>query len=77
MAEPGEQSTPAPASTPAVKFAALNASAYDQLMGRWSRKRALLLVQFGGLADGDRVPDVGCGTGKDTQSRLSARGQAD
>ena len=54
---------PEPATTTAVKFTALNAVAYDQLMGRWSRKLAPLLVQFGGLADGDCVLDVGCGTG--------------
>src|SRR5918911_679099 len=32
-------------------------------MGRWSRRLAPLLIKFGGLADGDRVLDVGCGTG--------------
>jgi ubiquinone/menaquinone biosynthesis C-methylase UbiE len=40
-----------------------NANAYDQLMGRWSRRLAPLLIRFGGLDDGDRVLDVGCGTG--------------
>lgn len=40
-----------------------NAEAYDQLMGRWSRRLAPLLIGFGGLADGERVLDVGCGTG--------------
>jgi len=38
-------------------------SAYDQLMGRWSRKLAPLFIEFAGLADGDAVLDVGCGTG--------------
>jgi ubiquinone/menaquinone biosynthesis C-methylase UbiE len=32
-------------------------------MGRWSRRLAPLLIRFGGLSDGDRVLDVGCGTG--------------
>lgn len=32
-------------------------------MGRWSRRLAPLLIRFGGLRDGDRVLDVGCGTG--------------
>jgi SAM-dependent methyltransferase len=32
-------------------------------MGRWSRRLAPLLIEFGGLADGERVVDVGCGTG--------------
>lgn len=40
-----------------------NAEAYEQLMGRWSRRLAPLLIDFGGLSNGDRVLDVGCGTG--------------
>ena len=40
-----------------------NPDAYEQAMGRWSRRLAPLLIQFGGLSDGDRVLDVGCGTG--------------
>ena len=40
-----------------------NADAYEQVMGRWSRRLAPLLIRFGGLSDGDRVLDVGCGTG--------------
>src|SRR6266853_1222337 len=40
-----------------------NAEAYEKVMGRWSRRLAPLLIRFGGLADGDRVLDVGCGTG--------------
>jgi SAM-dependent methyltransferase len=40
-----------------------NADAYEQLMGRWSRRLAPLLIRYGGLSDGDRVLDVGCGTG--------------
>jgi SAM-dependent methyltransferase len=40
-----------------------NAEAYEAVMGRWSRRLAPLLVRFGGLSDGDRVLDVGCGTG--------------
>lgn len=40
-----------------------NAEAYEQQMGRWSRRLAPLLIRFGGLSDGDRVLDVGCGTG--------------
>lgn len=49
--------------TPSSTFASTNAEAYEQQMGRWSRRLAPLLIQFGGLADGDRVLDVGCGTG--------------
>ena len=40
-----------------------DAGAYEQIMGRWSRRLAPLLIRFGGLAHGDRVLDVGCGTG--------------
>ena len=40
-----------------------NAESYERLMGRWSRRLAPLLIGFGGLSDGDRVLDVGCGTG--------------
>lgn len=40
-----------------------NAEAYEQIMGRWSQRLAPLLLGFGGLSDGDRVLDVGCGTG--------------
>ena len=32
-------------------------------MGRWSRELARLLVRFAGVRDGDRVLDVGAGTG--------------
>jgi len=48
---------------PAITFNAHNADAYEQVMGRWSRRLAPLLIGFGGVADGDRVLDVGCGTG--------------
>ena len=40
-----------------------NPDAYEQVMGRWSRRLAPLLIRFGGLSDNDRVLDVGCGTG--------------
>ncbi|MFS2180439.1 methyltransferase domain-containing protein [Rhizobium pisi] len=40
-----------------------SADGYERLMGRWSRKLAPMLIDFAGLAGGDRVLDVGCGTG--------------
>ncbi len=46
------------------------AEAYEQLMGRWSRKLAPLLIEFAGVQDGDRVLDVGCGTGSLTRTLL-------
>lgn len=40
-----------------------DADRYEQLMGRWSRRLAPALIKFGGLSEGDRVLDLGCGTG--------------
>ncbi|MEK1889086.1 MAG: methyltransferase domain-containing protein [Phyllobacterium sp.] len=40
-----------------------DAAGYEQLMGRWSQKLALPFIDFAGLADGERILDVGCGTG--------------
>ena len=40
-----------------------NPEGYEKVMGRWSRRLAPLLTRFGVIADGDRVLDVGCGTG--------------
>ena len=39
------------------------AEAYEKLMGRWSRQLAPSFVEFAGVQDGDRLLDVGCGTG--------------
>jgi SAM-dependent methyltransferase len=40
-----------------------SASSYDRYMGRWSAKLAPLFARFARIRDGDRVLDVGCGTG--------------
>src|ERR1700730_6757570 len=40
-----------------------DAAGYEQLMGRWSQKLAPLFIDFAGVAGGDKVLDVGCGTG--------------
>ena len=39
------------------------AEAYEVMMGRWSRQLAPLFVEFVSVRDGERVLDVGCGTG--------------
>jgi ubiquinone/menaquinone biosynthesis C-methylase UbiE len=39
------------------------ADAYEVMMGRWSRQLAPLFVEFVGVRYGDKVLDVGCGTG--------------
>lgn len=44
-------------------FQVHTAAAYDQLMGRWSKRLAPLFVEFAGVAQGERVLDAGCGTG--------------
>ncbi len=40
-----------------------DAAGYEQLMGRWSQRLAPLFIDFAGLADGEKILDVGCGTG--------------
>lgn len=44
-------------------FLATQGERYERTMGRWSRQLALPFLDFVGTADGNRVLDVGCGTG--------------
>jgi ubiquinone/menaquinone biosynthesis C-methylase UbiE len=44
-------------------FISKGAAGYDQYMGRWSKRLAPLFLDFAGAADGERIIDVGCGTG--------------
>ena len=54
-------------------FLAADAKSYDLLMGRWSRRLAPKFVDFVGAIAGERVLDLGCGTGSLT-SVLAERG---
>lgn len=52
------------------RFIAPAADAYDTMMGRWSRRLAPLLLDFAGLEGGERIADIGCGTGSLTLTAL-------
>lgn len=45
-------------------FTAADGDGYELNMGRWSRRLALPFLEFVGTRDGERVLDVGCGTGQ-------------
>jgi ubiquinone/menaquinone biosynthesis C-methylase UbiE len=44
-------------------FNARDAGNYERLMGRWSRRLAPVFIGHAGIADGEDVLEVGCGTG--------------
>ena len=44
-------------------FNAHDADSYEQMMGRWSRRLAPLFIEHAGAAAGERLLEVGCGTG--------------
>ena len=44
-------------------FNARDVGNYERLMGRWSRRLAPLFIEHAGIADGENVIEVGCGTG--------------
>ena len=44
-------------------FAVADAAGYEIQMGRWSRRLAIEFAAFAELRDGERILDVGCGTG--------------
>jgi SAM-dependent methyltransferase len=47
----------------ASSYTATDAHAYERLMGRWSTRLAEELIALAGIETGERVLDVGCGTG--------------
>ncbi len=47
----------------ASSFNVRDASAYERLMGRWSKALAPEFIQFAGVAEARKILDVGCGTG--------------
>jgi SAM-dependent methyltransferase len=55
---------------------AVDASAYDAFMGRYSVPLAPQLADLAGVAGGDRVVDVGCGTGALTGELVARLGGA-
>ena len=44
-------------------FNSADGNGYELQMGRWSRRLAEPFLDFVGAANGERVLDVGCGTG--------------
>ncbi|HEY1258191.1 MAG TPA: class I SAM-dependent methyltransferase [Stellaceae bacterium] len=45
------------------RYTATDPQAYERLMGRWSPLLAGQLIDWAGVAEGDRALDLGCGTG--------------
>jgi 2-polyprenyl-3-methyl-5-hydroxy-6-metoxy-1,4-benzoquinol methylase len=48
---------------PLPPFLATDPDIYEPFMGRWSARLAKPFLEFAGVQRGDRVLDVGCGTG--------------
>lgn len=48
---------------PSSNFNALDGGGYQLVMGRFSRKLAEAFLDCAGASPGERVVDVGCGTG--------------
>jgi ubiquinone/menaquinone biosynthesis C-methylase UbiE len=56
----------------ASSFNVRTADGYEQLMGRWSKMLAPPFIEFAGVADGERILDIGCGNGSLTFALLKA-----
>jgi ubiquinone/menaquinone biosynthesis C-methylase UbiE len=57
-------------------YNARDAGNYERLMGRWSRRLAPLFIEHAGVADGEEVLEIGCGTGSLTFALAEAAGFA-
>lgn len=57
----------------ASNFTALNPDGYEKIMGRFSRRLARPFIDFTGSGRGEKILDVGCGTGGMTAA-LAGRG---
>jgi ubiquinone/menaquinone biosynthesis C-methylase UbiE len=55
-------------------YNARDAGNYERLMGRWSRRLAPLFIEHAGVADGEEVLEIGCGTGSLTFALAEAGG---
>jgi ubiquinone/menaquinone biosynthesis C-methylase UbiE len=53
-------------------FNARDAGNYERLMGRWSRRLAPLFIEHAGVADGEEMLEIGCGTGSLTFALIEA-----
>jgi len=58
------------------RFAATNPAEYEHFMGRWSERLAKPFLDFAGIQPGERVLDVGCGTGVLTAALAETGAQA-
>src|ERR1044072_8501825 len=54
----------------------VSGDAYDRFMGRYSRRLAPAFADFAGVETGQRVVDVGCGTGVLTEELARRIGAA-
>jgi ubiquinone/menaquinone biosynthesis C-methylase UbiE len=53
-------------------YNARSAVAYEHFMGRWSRQLSRRFLEFAEISDGERILDVGCGTGSLTRVLLES-----